>query len=128
MIDTPLLPGQLVRVAVTGSTAGGRVVQLTLDSQAVLKGQLAEVSNVASILPGHQVSVLVTAVVPNGLNVKICGFFDGTIDFAHLGLAGEDIEEKYRVGKKVSLVMVMCLNASLKSMLMIPDPSASALR
>jgi len=82
--------------------AGGRVLHLSLDHQAILRSQLSEVSNVASILPGHQVSVLVTAVVSNGLNVKICGFFDGTIDLTHLGLGEAEIEEKHKVGKKVS--------------------------
>ena len=92
-----------MRVAVTGSTAGGRVMQLTLDPAVILKAQLSEVTEVASILPGQQASVLVTAVAPNGLNVKVCGFFDGTIDFAHLGLGEEDIELKFRIGSKVRL-------------------------
>jgi len=56
---------------------------------------------VGSILPGHLVTALVTAVVPSGLNVQVCAFYDGTIDLAHLGLAGSDIDDKYKVGKKV---------------------------
>ena len=55
----------------------------------------------AHLLPGHLVSALITAVVPSGLNVKVCGFFDGTIDLAHLALGEEDIEDKYKLGKKV---------------------------
>ena len=82
-------------------TAGGRVIHLTLDPPTLLKAQLSEVSNVGSILPGHLVSALITAVVPSGLNVKVCGFFDGTIDLIHLGLAGADIDEKFNIGKKV---------------------------
>jgi rRNA biogenesis protein RRP5 len=78
-------------------------MQLTLDPAVILKAQLSEVTEVASILPGQQASVLVTAVAPNGLNVKVCGFFDGTIDFAHLGLGEEDIELKFRIGSKVRL-------------------------
>lgn len=42
-----------------------------------------------------------TAVVPSGLNVKICGFYDGTIDLAHLGLGEDDIEDRYNIGKKI---------------------------
>lgn len=109
-----LLPGQLVRVVVTGTTAGGRIIQLSLDKETILKAQLNEVSNVSSILPGQQVSALVTAIMPNGLNVKLCGFFDGTIDLAHLALAGEDIEEKYKVGKKVCLSKVSHLTSRSK--------------
>ncbi|ORY34880.1 hypothetical protein BCR39DRAFT_515324 [Naematelia encephala] len=96
-----LVPGQLVVATVSSSTAGGRVIQLSLDIDTVRKAQLSEVSNVGSILPGHQVSALVTAVVPNGLNVKVCGFFDGTIDHAHLGLGEADIDETYKIGKKI---------------------------
>lgn len=97
-----LIPGQVFPSVIASSTAGGRIYQLTIDHDKVVKSQLNEISNVASILPGHLVSVLVTAVVPSGLNVKIGGFFDGTIDIAHLALGGEDIDDKYKVGKKVN--------------------------
>jgi len=84
-------------------------LQLSLDPAVLLKAQLTEASNVASILPGHLVSALVTAVVPSGLNVKICGFFDGTIDLTHLDLKGEDIDEKYKLGKKVCRQLRLCM-------------------
>jgi rRNA biogenesis protein RRP5 len=74
---------------------------LTLDPTALRRAQLSEISNIGSILPGHAISALITAVTPSGLNVKVCGFFDGTIDLAHLGLGVEDIDEKYKIGKKV---------------------------
>lgn len=96
-----LLPGQLVRTTVSAVTAGGRVLQLSPDLQNATKAQLNEVSNVASVLPGHLVNSLVTAVMPSGLNVKIGGFYDGTIDLAHLNLGEEDIDDKFKVGKKV---------------------------
>ena len=95
------MPGQLVSVAVSSLGAGGRVVNLSVDPQTIIRSQLTEASTVTSILPGHLVSALITAVVPSGLNVKICGFFDGTIDLAHLGLGDADIEQTYIVGKKV---------------------------
>lgn len=96
------MPGQLLPCVIASSTAGGRIYQLSIEQDKIVKSQLNEISNVASILPGHLVSVLVTAVVPSGLNVKIGGFFDGTIDIAHLALGGEDIDDKYKVGKKAS--------------------------
>jgi rRNA biogenesis protein RRP5 len=101
-IGKTLVSGQLVPATIAGSTAGGRILQLSLDSSLYTKTSLGEVSNIASILPGHLVSALITAVVPSGLNLKVCGFFDGTIDLAHLNLKGEDIDEKYKIGKKVS--------------------------
>lgn len=102
-IGRTLLPGQLITTSISSVTAGGRVIQLSSDLSTLIKTQVSEVSTVGSLIPGHLVSALVTAVVPSGLNVKVCGFFDGTIDLAHLGLAGTDIDEKFKIGKKVSL-------------------------
>jgi len=102
-----LVAGQLLPATIASETAGGRILQLSLDHSILLKSQLTEASNVASILPGHLVNALVTAVVPSGLNVRICGFFDGTIDLTHLDLKGEDIDEKYKIGKKVSLLFTI---------------------
>lgn len=96
-----MIPGQLVPTTITSLSAGGRVVQLTVDPQAYTRGQLSEVSTVGSLLPGHQLYVLITAVLPSGLNVRLAGFFDGTIDQTHLGLEGEDIDDKYKIGKKI---------------------------
>ena len=102
IVGKALVVGQLVPATISSLSAGGRVVNLSLDSQTLTRSLVSEASTVGSILPGHLVSALVTAVVSSGLNVKICGFFDGTIDIAHLGLAGADIDEKFKVGKKVS--------------------------
>jgi rRNA biogenesis protein RRP5 len=96
-----LITSQLLPATIASTAAGGRVINLTLGPTEISHAQISEVSNVGSLVPGHQVSALITAVVPSGLNVKLCGFFDGTIDLTHLGLGGEDIEEKFRVGKKV---------------------------
>lgn len=35
------------------------------------------------------------------MNVKICGFYDGTIDIAHLGLGEDDIDDRFKIGKKL---------------------------
>ncbi|EJT49659.1 rRNA processing-related protein [Trichosporon asahii var. asahii CBS 2479] len=96
-----LIPGQLIPTVVSEVKAGGRVVKLTLDPQTLIHSSLTEVSNIGSLLPGQLASCLVTAVVPSGLNVKICGFYDGTIDIAHLGLGEDDIEDRYNIGKKI---------------------------
>ena len=93
--------GQLLTCTVQKDSKSGRVVRLSTEHSVLLKSQLHQVSNVGSLVPGQSSSVLVTAVLSTGLNVKVCGFFDGTIDVAHLGLKGEDIDEKYKIGKKV---------------------------
>ncbi|WVQ79413.1 hypothetical protein IAT38_001510 [Cryptococcus sp. DSM 104549] len=96
-----LIPGQLLPATIKSLAAGGRVVHLGLDPVELSRAQISEVTTVGSIVPGHLVTALITAVVPSGLNVKVAGFYDGTIDLAHLPLGDEDVEEKYKIGKKV---------------------------
>lgn len=96
-----LIPGQLLPATISAIAAGGRVVHLSLNQQDIARSQISEVSTVGSIVPGHSVNALITAVVPSGLNVKVAGFFDGTIDLAHLPLGEHDIEDKYKIGKKI---------------------------
>ncbi|ODO00747.1 rRNA biogenesis protein RRP5 [Cryptococcus wingfieldii CBS 7118] len=96
-----LIPGQLVPSTISSIAAGGRLVQLTLNPTELVRSQVSEVSTVGSLVPGHLVTALITAVVPSGLNVKVAGFFDGTLDFAHLPLGEDDVEEKYKIGKKI---------------------------
>ncbi|GMK53480.1 hypothetical protein CspeluHIS016_0100660 [Cutaneotrichosporon spelunceum] len=96
-----LIPGQLLRAVVKKVAAGGRVLQLSTDEQTLIHSCLTEVSNIGSLLPGSLVSALITAVVPSGLNVKLCGFYDGTIDLAHLGLGEDEIDSRFKIGKKL---------------------------
>ena len=51
------------------------------------------------MLPGTLVQVLVTAVLPTGLNVQLFGHFDGTIDLFHLPHG--EITSRYKLGQKV---------------------------
>ena len=81
-------------------------MQLAINREMLVESQLNEVSTVGSLLPGHQVSALITSVDGAGLNVQVCGFFEGTIDLAHLDLDGEDIDDLFKVGKKVRLASV----------------------
>ena len=97
-----LVLGQLVSATVSAVKAGGRVIHLNAQSTTVAKAQLSEISDIGSVLPGQLVSALVTAVLPSGLNVKICAFYNGTIELSHLDLGDKSIEEKYSAGKKVS--------------------------
>ena len=59
--------------------------------------QISEVTNVSSVLPGSLVQALVTAVVPDGLNLQILGFFEATVDEFHL----PNTHKSLKVGKKV---------------------------
>ena len=54
-------------------------------------------TNVSSVLPGSLVQALVTAVVPDGLNLQILGFFDATVDEFHL----PSTHKSLKVGQKV---------------------------
>lgn len=58
---------------------------------------MSEISSVTSILPGTLVSALITSIHPDGLNLQVLGFFDGSIDRIHL----DQDPSSYKVGKKV---------------------------
>lgn len=58
---------------------------------------MSEVTNVSSVLPGSLVQSLITAVVPDGLNLQILGFFDATADEFHL----PNTHKTLKVGQKV---------------------------
>lgn len=92
--------GQVFDFVVT--SASGKLAQLTMNETQCKRALAPEVyTNVSSILPGHLISCLITAIIPAGLNVKISGFFDGTIDLTHLGIGDKDIEKEFKAGKKV---------------------------
>ena len=101
-----LLPGQIVRAVISAVTAGGRVMQLSVNQDLIAESQISEVSTVGSLLPGHQVSALITSVDNAGLNVQVCGFYEGTLDLAHLAITEDDIEDQFKVGKKVRIDLV----------------------
>lgn len=99
-----LFGGQVLDFVVTSSN--GRLAQLTIDETQNKRTLGPDVyTNVSSILPGHLVNCLITAIIPAGLNVKISGFFDGTIDLTHLGIGDKDIEKEFKLGKKVSIAV-----------------------
>ncbi|EED77394.1 predicted protein, partial [Postia placenta Mad-698-R] len=97
--DNKLPVGRLIDVCVVKITGNGRTCTVSVDSASVRDASLSEVASVTSILPGTLVQSLVTAVVPDGLNLQVLGYFVGTIDQFHLR-AG-DVEENYKVGQKI---------------------------
>lgn len=54
-------------------------------------------TSVSSVLPGSLVQSLITAVVPDGLNLQMLGFFDATADEFHL----PNTHKSLKVGQKV---------------------------
>lgn len=81
-------------------------MQLSVNQDLIAESQISEVSTVGSLLPGHQVSALITSVDNAGLNVQVCGFYEGTLDLAHLAITEDDIEDQFKVGKKVRIGLV----------------------
>lgn len=63
-----------------------------------------------SVLPGLLVQSLVTAVLSDGLNLQILGFFGGTVDLFHAGT--NDPETKYKVGQKLKARVLYDISAS----------------
>jgi rRNA biogenesis protein RRP5 len=55
------------------------------------------------------VQTTVTAVLPNGLNLQVLGFLEGTVDEYHCGT--RDIQDKYQVGQKMK-ARVLCQSDS----------------
>ncbi|KAH9947721.1 hypothetical protein B0H21DRAFT_852620 [Amylocystis lapponica] len=86
--------GRLLDVCVTKLSGNGRTCTVTVQPESVKTAFVSEVTSVSSILPGMLVQSLVTAVLHNGLNLQILGYFGGTIDQFHL-LPG-DPEDHYQ--------------------------------
>ena len=52
-----------------------------------------------SIVPGSLVSCLITSIQPQGINLQVLGFFNGTIDQFHLPPG--DADDNFKTGQKV---------------------------
>ncbi|KAH0838161.1 hypothetical protein J3R83DRAFT_6412 [Lanmaoa asiatica] len=89
--------GALVDVSVVKMSSNGRICTLTNDPEVLVSSSISEVNNVSSVLPGSLVQSLVTAVVPDGLNLRILGFFDATADEFHLS----NTHKSLKIGQKV---------------------------
>ncbi|KAF8973590.1 hypothetical protein BDZ97DRAFT_1751613 [Flammula alnicola] len=95
--DTKLHVGALIDVTTTKVSANGRTCTVSVDHTTFATSYLSEISSVTSVLPGTLVQALITSVHPNGLNLQVLGFFEGTIDELHLGQEAKE----YKLGKKV---------------------------
>ncbi|BGP24084.1 U3 snoRNP-associated protein Rrp5 [Rhodotorula toruloides] len=94
--------GQVVICRLTKIHSNERTVSVAVEWADIASTTLDSVSSITSLLPLQLVPALVTAVMPQGLNVKFHGYYDGTIDRFHLPIsAGEDIAQHYKEGQKV---------------------------
>ncbi|KZT05820.1 U3 snoRNP-associated protein Rrp5 [Laetiporus sulphureus 93-53] len=91
--------GRVVNACITKVSGNGRTYSLSVDPAAFRDASLSEVSSVTSILPGTLVQSLVIAVLPDGLNLQVLGYFGGTVDRYQMPLG--DVEQNYKVGKKL---------------------------
>ncbi|KAF5352778.1 hypothetical protein D9756_006044 [Leucocoprinus leucothites] len=90
--------GQVVDVVITKVSSNGRVCSVSLDSEKHSNSFLSEISSVNSVLPGTLAQCLVTSISPDGINLQVVGFFEGTVDLFHLP---KNPEKPFKVGKKV---------------------------
>ncbi|GAA5859805.1 hypothetical protein JCM8547_007035 [Rhodosporidiobolus lusitaniae] len=100
----PLEVGQVVLTRITKLHANERTCSVAVEPADIAATTTDSVGSITSVLPGQLVSCLVTAVLPSGLNVKLHGYFDGTIDPFHLpqlANADDKLEDVYKVGQKL---------------------------
>ncbi|KAK8123488.1 hypothetical protein PG999_003406 [Apiospora kogelbergensis] len=107
--EESMQPGNVMLCQVL--TKSGKVAQLT-----TLKEKIGQVQNVPSdattintFLPGTAVELMVNEISGRGLAGKVMGSLDVTADLIHSGAGPQavDLEEKYKVGKKVK-ARVIC--------------------
>ncbi|KAK4046291.1 rRNA biogenesis protein rrp5 [Microbotryomycetes sp. JL201] len=95
----PLEQGQVLLCRVKTISENGRTSTVSVHPTEVTNSTITHAVSVSSLLPSSLVNVLVTAVGPSGLNVKILGFFDGSIDLEHLN--GRDPIQDFKIGQKL---------------------------
>ncbi|GAA5841896.1 hypothetical protein JCM11251_005414 [Rhodosporidiobolus azoricus] len=102
--SSPLEVGQVILTRITKLHANERTCSVAVEKADVAATTTDAVGSITSVLPGQVVSCLITAVLPNaGLNVKLHGFFDGTLDAFHLPplAPGQTFEDVYKTGQKI---------------------------
>ncbi|KAI0971798.1 hypothetical protein F4678DRAFT_431980 [Xylaria arbuscula] len=109
--ETRMQPGAVILCLATRKGASGKIIQLS-----ALQNKLANVQNFASeattiqtFLPGSAVELMVSDITTRGLAGKVMGSLDVTADIIHSGVGPKaiDLEEKYKIGKKIK-ARVIC--------------------
>ncbi|KAI9286089.1 hypothetical protein BC943DRAFT_322500 [Umbelopsis sp. AD052] len=105
----PLVEGQVIQCGITSVPENKRTVNVSLDPAQVAETTFDEPCSVInSIVPGNLISANVAAVYANGLVVSFMGFFEASIDLAHLDVKAQDIESKYKLGQKLKARILFC--------------------
>ncbi|KAI8581026.1 hypothetical protein K450DRAFT_234277 [Umbelopsis ramanniana AG] len=105
----PLVEGQVIQCGITSVPENKRTVNVSLDPSQVADTTFDEPCSVInSIVPGNLISANVAAVYANGLVVSFMGFFEASIDLAHLDVKAQDIESKYKLGQKLKARILFC--------------------
>ncbi|PWN19489.1 nucleic acid-binding protein [Microstroma glucosiphilum] len=104
--STSFYPGQVVDAAITSLASQGKSFTASLKASAAASAILGpqDAPSASALVPGCQVTALITASLPTGLNAKLWGMFDATIDSFHLPAplpAGKEMHEVYKVGSKI---------------------------
>ncbi|CAD6934448.1 unnamed protein product [Tilletia controversa] len=98
--------GQVVPANVLSIADNKRSATVTLKTKDITSAFLGSKStppSLSGLLPGLALDALITANLPAGLNVKLFGLFDATIDRAHLPTLkdGQEYETHFKEGKKI---------------------------
>lgn len=98
--------GQVLDAAIASVASQGRSFTATLKSAGLKSAILGpeDAPSSTALVPGCQVTGLITAALPTGLNVKLWGMFDATIDNFHLSSPlppGKEMHQVYKVGSKI---------------------------
>ncbi|GAA6020638.1 hypothetical protein JCM10207_007806 [Rhodosporidiobolus poonsookiae] len=126
----PLEVGTVLLARITKLHSNERTCSVAVERADIAATTTDAVSSITSVLPGQLVSALITAVLPSGLNVKLHGYFDGTIDAFHLPLPhpGANPEESFKTGQKIKArVLWDSISASPKKFAVSAAPHIVAL-
>ncbi|KAH8550174.1 hypothetical protein BGW37DRAFT_498267 [Umbelopsis sp. PMI_123] len=105
----PLVEGQVIQCGITSVPENKRTVNVTLNPEHIADTSFDEPCSVInSIVPGNLVSANVAAVYPTGMVVSFMGFFEASIDLAHLDVNAQDMETKYKLGQKLKARILFC--------------------
>ncbi|CDZ96721.1 rRNA processing protein Rrp5 [Phaffia rhodozyma] len=99
--------GHLINCTVTSVAENKRTCTFTLSPIKQSQSTLTNLTSITSLLPGALCSAIITAVIPDsGLNLKLLGFFSGSVDTYHLPAnidLAKEAEGALKVGKKIKV-------------------------
>ncbi|KAI0389319.1 nucleic acid-binding protein [Xylariaceae sp. FL0594] len=103
--ETRMQPGAVLMCLATSKGSKGKILQLTALPSKLgnIQNFAAEATTIQTFLPGSAVELMVSDISKRGLVGKVMGSLDVTADLVHSGLGPKaiDLEEKYKIGKKI---------------------------